>query len=189
MATTYQSWSVVFGEQPSAAKWNILGTNDAGFNSGTALPIGSCVQVAQNTISAVATGTTIIPADDTIPQITEGDQYMTQAITPRSATNLLVIEASILMSNNQANSNNAVALFQDSTANALAGSIGAIASANFMTTLSLRYGMVAGTTSSTTFRVRAGGSLAGTTTVNGQVAGRFYGAMPKSSLIVREYTV
>lgn len=29
----YSSWSVVFGEQPSAAKWNILGTNDAEFNS------------------------------------------------------------------------------------------------------------------------------------------------------------
>lgn len=29
----YQSWSVVFGEQPSAAKWNILGTNDAHFYS------------------------------------------------------------------------------------------------------------------------------------------------------------
>lgn len=29
----YSSWSVVFGEQPSAAKWNILGTNDAHFYS------------------------------------------------------------------------------------------------------------------------------------------------------------
>lgn len=29
----YQSWSVVFGEQPSAAKWNVLGTNDAYFDS------------------------------------------------------------------------------------------------------------------------------------------------------------
>lgn len=29
----YASWSVVFGEQPSAAKWNILGTNDAHFDS------------------------------------------------------------------------------------------------------------------------------------------------------------
>ena len=28
----YASWSVVFGEQPSAAKWNILGTNDAHFD-------------------------------------------------------------------------------------------------------------------------------------------------------------
>lgn len=37
----YASWSVVFGEQPSAAKWNILGTNDASFNDGTG--IGSAV--------------------------------------------------------------------------------------------------------------------------------------------------
>jgi len=29
----YASWSVVYGEQPSAAKWNILGTNDAHFYS------------------------------------------------------------------------------------------------------------------------------------------------------------
>lgn len=29
----YASWSVVFGEQPSAAKWNILGTNDSTFNT------------------------------------------------------------------------------------------------------------------------------------------------------------
>lgn len=29
----YSNWSVVFGEQPSAAKWNILGTNDAHFYS------------------------------------------------------------------------------------------------------------------------------------------------------------
>lgn len=29
----YASWSVVFNEQPSAAKWNILGTNDAFFDS------------------------------------------------------------------------------------------------------------------------------------------------------------
>lgn len=29
----YASWSVVFNEQPSASKWNILGTNDAYFDS------------------------------------------------------------------------------------------------------------------------------------------------------------
>lgn len=36
----YQSWSVVFGEQPSAAKWNILGTNDASFNDGSGFATG-----------------------------------------------------------------------------------------------------------------------------------------------------
>lgn len=33
----YVLWSVVFGETPSAAKWNILGTNDASFNDGTGI--------------------------------------------------------------------------------------------------------------------------------------------------------
>lgn len=33
----YQSWSVVFGEQPSASKWGILGSNDASFNDGTGI--------------------------------------------------------------------------------------------------------------------------------------------------------
>ena len=37
----YASWSVVFGEQPSAAKWNILGTNDASFNDGTGIANGT----------------------------------------------------------------------------------------------------------------------------------------------------
>lgn len=31
---SYNAWSVIFGEVVSAAKWNILGTNDAAFNSG-----------------------------------------------------------------------------------------------------------------------------------------------------------
>lgn len=35
----YASWSVVFGEQPSAAKWNILGTNDASFHDATGIDV------------------------------------------------------------------------------------------------------------------------------------------------------
>jgi hypothetical protein len=34
---SYAAWSVVFGEQPSAAKWNILGSNDASFADGTGI--------------------------------------------------------------------------------------------------------------------------------------------------------
>lgn len=47
MAYDYNAWSVVFGEQPTASKWNYLGTNDASFDerigadfsSGTTSPI------------------------------------------------------------------------------------------------------------------------------------------------------
>lgn len=33
----YTVWSVVADEQPTAAKWNILGTNDASFNDGSGI--------------------------------------------------------------------------------------------------------------------------------------------------------
>ena len=50
----YSSWSVVFGEQPSAAKWNILGTNDASFNDGTGIG-NNVINSAQ--LKAAVTGT------------------------------------------------------------------------------------------------------------------------------------
>jgi hypothetical protein len=37
----YTSWSVIFGEIPSATKWNILGANDAAFNNGTGFATGA----------------------------------------------------------------------------------------------------------------------------------------------------
>jgi hypothetical protein len=39
----YAAWSVTFGEQPTASKWNILGTNDASFNDGTGIAAGAIV--------------------------------------------------------------------------------------------------------------------------------------------------
>lgn len=59
----YQSWSVVFGEQPSAAKWNILGTNDASFNDGTGIGTNAITTTkianAQITASKLATGASV----------------------------------------------------------------------------------------------------------------------------------
>ncbi|HXJ72736.1 MAG TPA: hypothetical protein VNM37_07775, partial [Candidatus Dormibacteraeota bacterium] len=78
-------------------------------------------QVVVTQTGAVATGTTLIPLDDTIPQKTEGDEYMTLAITPKSATSKLVIEITLCASQNIAGSNNViVALFQDAGNDALA---------------------------------------------------------------------
>lgn len=71
----YASWSVVFGEQPSAAKWNILGTNDASFNDGTGLgnttitasklnlaPVTSFVTTSESTASTSYTALTTAQA-------------------------------------------------------------------------------------------------------------------------------
>lgn len=53
----YTAWSVVFGEQPSTSKWNILGTNDASFADGTGISDG----VIKPEHLVAGTGTTFVP--------------------------------------------------------------------------------------------------------------------------------
>lgn len=183
----YQAWSVVFGEQPSAAKWNILGTNDASFNDGTGLNTGAVQQQVSTLTGAVASGATTIPRDDTIPQNTEGVQFMTLAITPKAAANILVIEVVAHLASSAANISFTGALFQDSTANALAVGTNFLATATAICPIIIRHTMAAGTTSSTTFKLRAGGDAAGTTTFNGSGAARLYGGITVSSMTIVEY--
>ena len=149
---------------------------------------GDTVQVQWNTTGAVATGTTVTPTDDTIPQITEGTEFMTQAITPTSAVNMLTILHIGNYSFNAA-ANFVVHLHQDATADALAAFLDRAdaASASFIGTL--RYQMRAGTVSSTTFRIRVGESGAGTVTFNGFAGARKLGGVMASFLEVREVMV
>lgn len=152
----------------------------------TKVAAGFAVQEASVLSTAVATGTTIMMRDDTIPQITEGNEYLTLAYTPKSATNILLIQVTMMLSSSVAN-NLIMALFQDATANALAVSEVNISAGTSVTTITLNYTMVAGTTSSTTFRGRAGGSVAGTTTFNGSSGARLYSTTTKSSIVITEY--
>lgn len=151
---------------------------------------GAAVQFAYNQVATAATGTTVLPTDGTIPQITEGDQYMTQAITPKSATNILSIEANALITFTVASKDVTIALFQDATANALAVNMVLMpATTTTPVTLTLRYAMVAGTTSSTTFRIRIGPESAGTVSFNAAVGVSpiFGSVIPKSGIWITEY--
>lgn len=149
--------------------------------------VGNVVQVVNTQTGAVATGTTILPGDDTIPQNTEGDQYMTLAITPKSTTNKLKIEVVILLANSAAGASVlTAALFQDSTAGALAAMSHVASSPAYQTNIVFTHYMTAGTTSATTFKVRAGGNNAGTTTLNGHTGGRQMGGVMASSITITE---
>ena len=151
--------------------------------SGVALP-GDVIQLQGNTTGAYATGATNVPADDTIPQNTEGDQYMSQAITPTSAANLLQVESSWNGSASGA-AYFTKGLFQDSVASALAVASVYQGSANTFVGLLLNYMMVAATTSATTFKIRVGAS-SGTTYFNGNAGARYFGGVWNSYLRVRE---
>lgn len=150
------------------------------------LAAGIPVQIVSSNYNAVASGTTLIPFDDTMPQKTEGDEYMTLSFTPTSATNKLIIEIKAHMSSSAVN-NMVGALFINTDTNAVAADEITIPTAGFSTTLIINYTMVAGTTSPITFRFRAGGSLAGTTTFNGEAGARKLGGVTLSTFKVTEY--
>jgi hypothetical protein len=142
--------------------------------------------MVNSSTGAVSTGTTLIPSDDTIPQNSEGNEYMTLAITPTSATNNLRIDVVVQCSSSAAGGRMMAALFQDSTANALAVSTQGFVDANKPMMLSFTHFMAAGTTSATTFKVRVGASVAGTTTFNGASGARLYGGVSSSSITITE---
>jgi len=149
--------------------------------------VDSVVQVVSVIDGAVATGSTKVPLDDTIPQNTEGDEYMTLAITPQNIGNKLKIEVVFNFSENGSSVTSA-ALFQDSIANAL----GVVAtqtdlnSANGANQITFTYTMAAGTTSSTTFKVRAGTQGGNTITFNGVSGARKFGGVMSSSITITE---
>lgn len=146
--------------------------------------LGSVVQEVITEDSAVATGTTIIPMDDTIPQNTEGNQYITVSITPKSASHKLIIEAKLFISSSTG-AYAIAALFQDSTAGALATS-SLYDNGAELTAATITHEMTAGTTSSTTFKVRAGLHVAGTMTFNGIGGTRRFGGTCNSYIKVTE---
>lgn len=150
------------------------------------MPAGTVVQSVYTNYSAVNSATNAnIPFDDTIPQSGEGTEYMTQAITPTSATNILHIE--VIMFCSRSNGGECIAaLFQDSTANAIAATSTYMATGTGRVILTINYSMVSGTTSATTFKVRGGGDTNSVFTFNGHTAARYFGAITKSQIKITE---
>jgi len=170
-----------------------LGTPSSG-NLANCTGAGVTVQVAEATPVTVATTcSTQIPLDDTIPQNTEGDEVITVAITPTSATNRLRIEFDApVVANGANNVSFAVALFQDTTANALAAGAQGASPGGTANQLRLTHEMAAGTTSATTFKIRCGPCSATSLVLNAGTGGagtRVFGGVAAIRLRVTEIKV
>lgn len=118
--------------------------------------------------------TTAFPFDDTEPQNTEGTEIITLAITPTSTSNKLVIEFFMPMWDGDTVRVGTVALFQDSTADALAVGQNINAANTYSAQLGIIHIMDAGTTSSTTFKIRVGPN-AGTMYLNRRSDASYFG--------------
>jgi hypothetical protein len=165
---------------------SVAGTNTLTLPASTGIITTCVVQKVNFQDGSHATGTTTVPIDNTIMQNTEGDQYLSLAITPTSATNKLRIEVQALLASNALVFITG-SIFQDSTANALATSVVMQTSAvNQPRLLVCTHTMTAGTTSATTFKFRAGGQIANTTSFNG-TAGASWGGVGASSITITEY--
>jgi hypothetical protein len=147
---------------------------------------GHVLQVVNVCSTSSATGSTSIPVDDTVPQQggSEGTEVVTLAITPKSATNKLRIDCIIALSASVDTATLVIALFQDATAGALSAISHTSAAAGGNVVIPLTYYMDAGTTSSTTFRVRVGVNT-GNWTYNPQT----FGGVEGSSITITEIKV
>lgn len=177
---SYSAWSVTFGEQPSASKWNILGTNDAQFNTNFTR-VGMPIQMLQTDYSADTSGNTVLPQDNTIPQNTEGFEVMSQAITPIFSTSNLLVEFEVLASSAGVNGLGA-AVFRDSSVSALFATAQWQPQSAGDNTVSGSVKRAATATDPTTFKVRIGPDATQTVTFGG---GRF-STVPHSFIRVTE---
>lgn len=119
------------------------------------------------------TSSTIMPGDNTIPQITEGVELFSESYTPKNANNILIIDAIIFGGASGAEVLIA-ALFEDGAANAIAASGGAADTngLNESGTVVLRHVVAAGSVSARTYAVRVGASQSGGVAyINGSLMG------------------
>lgn len=161
--------------------------NDVGTE--TELGVSKIVQVVEGTpYTTYSSTSTAMPNDDTIPQNTEGAEWVTVSITPTSSTNRLLIEGYVSSCTASSAVTIISALFQDSTANALAASQVSPSAAAYQCQISVKHEMAAGTTSATTFKLRAG-TPSGTFYVNGSNSARLLGGINSIRIRVTEIKV
>ena len=145
------------------------------------------VQEAYTSDGTVATGTTVFSDS---PTSTSGDEYITLSITPTNASNILIIESQCHFSSSASgNVKIGMGLFQDATSTPLTVTAHNDISTSSLNCFTLVHRMVAGTASSTTFKIRAGAANAGTTTFNGISGSVSYSGYLNSYIKITELRV
>lgn len=139
------------------------------------------------TASAVATGTTVMNADDTIPQVTEGDQYMSHTYTPVSTSSVIRIEVILHLATTHTTATGIAGLFLDGAADAVAAGMNRPGGSNSVTVVTFNHTFSNTSLSNQVWTIRAGFSGAATTTFNGVSGGRLLGGYLYSTLRVTEY--
>lgn len=131
-------------------------------------------------------GTATIPQDDTLPQITEGNQVMTLAHAAKNDNNILLINYQFMGSHSAAGAWMILPLFIQGENDALSVAVERFNTAGQLHTHQgfLRYSP--GNTTSNTYEMRIGSNGAGTVYRNGSASARLLGGVSKCFIHILE---
>lgn len=138
---------------------------------------GTIIQSRFILSTAHQAGTTTVPFDDTIPQITEGNEYMSLSIAPVHQCNILQVTVQGNWATNSASTKFIASLFRDAVASALA-TVWTVQNALQPIPVQIHYQGKANSTAVTSFQVRCGSDNGGATVYfNGDASRKFGGVM------------
>jgi hypothetical protein len=167
---------------------------DARADSATASAIGQIVY-ADTAAVILGAGAGTIAFDNTIPQQSEGSEFLTATITPASASSFLLVEVVAWLSESANHSNQIVgAVFRDGGADAIVAGWASIGFQNVVyggannysdSPLVLRVRVPSGSTSPTTFKLR-GGCDSGPAVLNGLGNVTMLGGSVRTTITVTE---
>lgn len=149
---------------------------------------GKVAQMVVATSNTPATSSVIIPLDDTIPQNTEGTEFITATITPTNASSTLVIEFEGYMSCSTV-LNAILALFVDSDADAIQAIPVTIVAGNYMAVCRIKAVVTAGSTSARTYKLRYGPDrTAAVTMLRSNAASSYFSTADSATFTITEIT-
>lgn len=156
--------------------------------SGTplAMATGTLVNRAYVEDAAFTTITANIPIDDTIPQVTEGTEILSVAITPQKTTDRIRARAVVPLGlPSGASGVGCVALFRNGGANAISSIFPRLVDGfgNYSTVLEFEDSP--GSVSAQTYSIRVGGGSFNVL-LNGDISGRLGGGSSRATLILEE---
>jgi hypothetical protein len=165
----------------NAGNWAISPSRIILHSFGIAVP-GETISDTYNRSGAFSSGTAGFPIDDTIPQISEGAQILSQAFTPRSLFSVLEIHSQAIL-HPGGGFQLEMGVFRQGVNNAL----GAFWS---YPSIEIQQRVVVtdfpASVAAQTYSMRAGGQSSNTWYLNGAAGGRVFGGNMDSYLLIRE---
>jgi hypothetical protein len=150
---------------------------------------GQVIQSVYAETLAATVSSTLLPVDDTIPQITEGAEVLTASITPKYATSKIRVRFTGFVTVGTGGTNVSAALFRDAVANAIAAvTLTPEALARYNEIFYLEAQDSPASVSAITYRIRIGPGTGGVSVcLNGDTtSGRYFGGVARSTLVVEE---